>query len=129
MKLTGLRERLRPANWPWTVGGFAICVLLVLACTWLLTKPGLETPIAVFQLVYIASALLFILTANDWVRFAITGFHLMLSGLVIYLVFFLIPPEEASALLPVRVALILGASVLTSFFLWHPVTGRWVMGR
>lgn len=127
--MAGLRERLRPALWPWTVGGFAISVLLVLFCTWLLTKPGLETPISVFQLVYITSAMLFILTANDWVRFAITGFHVILSGLVIYLVFFLIPVEEASPLMPVRVALILGASVLTSFFLWHPVTGRWVMRR
>lgn len=114
---------------PWSVKVYGLFVTLVLACLWAVTKPVLYQPMAVFTMFYIGMALGFVLSRNDWVRFGITGFHLLLAALLIFLIVVVIPGMNVSPLYPWRCALILGACAGNVLLLWHPATGRWVMAR
>lgn len=112
---------------PWSIRAYALFVVLVLACTWAVTKPVLYGPMAVFTLFYVAMAAVVIVSRNDWVRFAVTGFHLLLAGMLVFLMIAVIPGMEVSPLYPWRCALILVACAGNAYFLWHPATGRWVL--
>lgn len=124
-----LLERLRPACWPWSVKGYMLASALVPLCTWAVSKPKFYAPVGVFAAGYLAAALLFVVTRNDWIRFVISAFHFLMSGMTLFAIVFILPDRNPDALFPLRAVLIFGATLITTALLWHPDTGRWVMRR
>lgn len=124
-----LTQRLRPRALPWSVRLFLGAAPVVAVCVVAVSPDRFLAHAALFGLCYVAAALLFVLTRNDWIRFVFSAAHFVVSALVLYGLVFLLPGRETDALFPLRVVLVFGATLVTTALLWHPDTGRWVMGR
>lgn len=112
---------------PWSVRAFLCVALLVPACALAVSTRQFQGPVILFGLGYVGAALLFAVTRNDWLRFAFSGSHFIMSGAVIYGLVFILPARDPDALFPLRVVLVFGATLITTALLWHPATGRWVL--
>jgi len=119
--------RLRFGDRPWSVRAYLLFAVLTPVAALALTPPRLLPHVVLAGLAYIAIAVLFAASRNDWVRFAISAFHFILSGLVLYGLVFILPGRNPDALFPLRVVLIFGAALVSTALLWHPDTGRWVL--
>lgn len=124
-----LTDRFRRGALPWSVRLFLGAALVVAVCVFAVSPDRFLMHAALFGLGYVAAALLFALTRNDWIRFGFSAAHFIVSALVLYGLVFLLPGRETDALFPLRVVLIFGATLVTTALLWHPDTGRWVMRR
>ena len=119
--------RLRRGEAPWTVRAFLVFSVAAIIATVAVSPSRFLPHAGLFGICYVAAALTFAFSRNDWVRFAISAFHFTMSGLVLYGLVFILPGRDTDALFPLRVVLIFGATLVTTALLWHPDTGRWVL--
>ena len=127
--MESLTEHRRFSALPWSVRAFLVVALLVPVCALAVSNERYSGEVVLFGLGYVGAALLFVVTRNDWLRFAFSGCHFILSGAVLYGIFLILPGRDPDALFPLRVVLIFGATLVTTALLWHPDTGRWVLKR
>lgn len=127
-QLQRVLDRMGCGAWPWTLRAYVAFAFVAPLLALAITQPRFYPQTSLAGVAYVAAALLFVATQNDWVRFTISGVHFIFSGLVLYGIVFILPDRTPDALFPLRAILIFGATLVTTALLWHADTGRWVHG-